>query len=167
MRIVARCWISILLSSGLLGWNIASAEQVIGWVNSADIYPEGIRLHARMDTGAKTSSLRGKSSKNFIRNGEPWISINITDKSGHMYTLEHRVIRITKIKRHNGKAELRPIIALGICVSDVYQEVEVTIADEAAFNYPLLIGRNFLAGNFLVDSGKTFSAKPQCKNVPK
>lgn len=160
------CLIASLLASGLLGCNIASAEQVIGWVNSAEIYPGKVSVHARMDTGAKTSSLRGESSKIFDRNGETWVSIDITDKKGRAYTFEHRVVRVTKIKQHAGPPEHRPVIVLGICVSDIYKEVEVTVVEQAEFNYPLLVGRNFLAGSFLVNSGKTFTAKPTCKDAP-
>lgn len=152
----------ILVIVGLLQLKDVLAEQTIGWVNSAKIYPEKITVHARMDTGAKTTSLRGASIRTFTRHGKQWISIDITDKKGHIYTLEQPITKFIKIKQHAGMSKRRPIIQLGICVGDIYKEVEVSITEKAGFNYPLLIGRNFLAGSFFIDSSKTYTIKPVC-----
>ena len=69
--------------------------------------------------------------------------------------IERQIVRIVKIKRHNERPAQRPVIKMGICVGDVYKEVEVTITERSGFNYPLLIGRNFLKGSFLIDSART------------
>ena len=138
--------------------NSLFAEQVIGWVNSAIIYPEKLIVNARIDTGAKTSSVRGKSIKLFSKQGEQWLSVIINDKKGHAVKIKHRIVRFVRIKQHKGKPVRRPVIMLGICISNIHQEVEA----RAGFNYPLLIGRNYLAGNFFVDSANTFTVRPVC-----
>jgi len=166
MDALARCFIATLLISGLLGWNVAAAEPAIGWVDTASIYPGPIMVHARMDSGAHISSLRVDDSRDFKVSGQAWIRVKFTDKEGQVHTLERRVVRNTKIKRHNGGPEWRPVILLGICVGKVYKEVEATIVDRGEFNYPLLVGRDFLAGSFLIDSGRTFTVKPTCKQIP-
>lgn len=147
----------------LLAWNIGSAQPVVGWVDNAKIYPGGIQVHARMDSGAKTSSLRPDSTQTFERNGETWIRVRITDKKGRYRAFERPVVRFARIKRHTGTPERRPVIMLGLCVGHVYKEVEATVVRRSVFNYPLLVGRNFLAGRFLIDSATTFTTKPSCK----
>lgn len=121
-----------------------------------------------MDSGAKTSSLRAESLQNFERNGEAWIKIAfINRKRGKTYHYVSRIVRYNKIKNHHGKPEIRPVIMLGICIGKVYKEVETTIALRNTLNYPLLIGRNYLAGSYFIDSARTFTIKPACSWIPK
>jgi hypothetical protein len=54
------------------------------------------------------------------------------------------------------------VIVLGVCLSNVYKEVEVNLVDRANFNYPMLVGRSFLAGSFVVDSGEKYLTTPKC-----
>lgn len=153
----ASCW-----GLALLAWNIGSAQPVVGWVDNAKIYPGGIQVHARMDSGAKTSSLRPDNTETFERNGEIWIRMRIADKKGRYRVFERPVVRFARIKQHTGTPERRPVIMLRICVGDVYKEVEATVVRRSEFNYPLLVGRNYLAGSFLIDSAHTYTTKPSC-----
>lgn len=147
----------------ILFWHIGWAQPAVGWVDNVKIYPGGIQIHARMDSGAKTSSLRPDDSRTFERDGETWIRVDVFDKKGRKHAFERPVVRFARIKRHTGTPERRPVIRLGICVGDVYKEVEATIGRRSEFNYPLLVGRNFLAGSFLIDSAHTYTTKPSCK----
>jgi len=76
------------------------------------------------------------------------------------------VTRMARIKRHFGKEQVRYVVKLGICLGSVYREAEVTLVDRTGFNYPLLVGRNFLKDDFLIDPSATFLNKPDCKGAP-
>ena len=54
-------------------------------------------------------------------------------------------------------------LGLGICLGNVYKEVEVNLEDRSKFNYQLLIGRSYLKNSFLVDASATFTLKPNCQ----
>jgi hypothetical protein len=70
------------------------------------------------------------------------------------------------IKQHGAESATRPVIRLGICLGNVYKEVEVNLQDRSKFNYQLLIGRSYLKNSFLVDASATFTIKTQCqKNI--
>jgi hypothetical protein len=45
----------------------------------------------------------------------------------------------------------------------VYKDIEVNVVDRTGLNYPMLIGRNFLSGDFLIDTGATYTKNPRCK----
>ena len=64
--------------------------------------------------------------------------------------------------RHTGNSQMRPVILLRICLGGVRKEAEVNLVDRSRFKYPLLIGRSFLAGDFLIDSDQTYLLKPLC-----
>jgi len=118
---------------------------------------------AKLDTGAKTTSLGYKSIRYFQRNGRDWVSVNVTGKKNKTLVLEKEVIRYLNIKQHAGEAtHRRPVILLGICLKDIYKKVEVDLMDRSGFNYTLLIGRNFLVDEFVVDPRRKFTQKPHC-----
>jgi hypothetical protein len=51
-------------------------------------------------------------------------------------------------------------------LGDFYREAEVNLVDRSGFNYQMLIGRSFLAGNLIVDPSIKYTTKPICKGVP-
>jgi len=139
------------------------AKEVVGWVEKALIYPGNIQIKSKIDTGAKTSSLNCQCITPVKRNGEDWVSFSVKNFNGEITMIEKPIARIAKIKRHFGEQQERYVVKLGICLGSVYREEEVTLVDRSGFNYQMLIGRNFLKKDFLVDPDRTFVNKPKCK----
>jgi hypothetical protein len=138
-------------------------KQVVGWIEYVNIYPENLKIKAKLDTGAKNSSLNAVNIVEFKRGGEVFVRFDITNWKGRTETIEAKVIRIAKIKRHKSETEQRPVIRLGICLGKVYREVEVNLVNRSNFLYQLLIGRSFLKGEFAVDPARTFTIKTDCR----
>ena len=59
-------------------------------------------------------------------------------------------------------ADPRPVILLDLCIGNVRKKEEVNLVDRRGMNYELLIGRNFLKDEFLIDPGATYSLSPDC-----
>jgi hypothetical protein len=57
---------------------------------------------------------------------------------------------------------------LQLCVADKRRTMPVNLAQRAHFKYPLLLGRDFLDGYFVVDVSREFVASPACpqKAIP-
>lgn len=144
----------------------ANAKEVVGWVEHAKVYPGGIQIKAKIDSGAKTSSLHCQCITPIKRNGKDWVSFTVKNYRGDIIRLEKPVHRVAKIKRHFGEQQLRYVVKLGVCLGSVYREEDVTLVDRSGFNYQMLIGRNFMKKDFLVDTGSTFVNKPSCKRAP-
>lgn len=142
------------------------AKDVVGWVETVKIYPGGIPVKAKLDTGAKTSSLDCECITPFKRDGKDWLSFSVKNHKGDIVRLEKPVTRVAHIKRHFGKEQKRYVVKLGICLGTIYREAEVTLVDRSGFNYALLVGRNFLKKDFLIDPSATFLNKPACKGIP-
>ena len=135
-----------------------------GWVEKAVIYPQKVVLHAKLDTGAKTSSLHAQNPEFITRDGEDWVRLGITNKNIETVIIEAPIVRHVKIKRHFGEKQERPVIRLDLCVGNVRKTEEVNLVDRAGMNYQLLIGRNFLEGSLLIDSGATYVLSPDCRD---
>jgi hypothetical protein len=73
---------------------------------------------------------------------------------------------MAKIRRHFGEVQERMVVKLGVCLANTYKETEVTVVDRSGLTYPMLVGRDFLEGYFLVDPSVSNKTTPQCK-VPK
>jgi hypothetical protein len=150
-----------------LGASPLAAKDVVGWVEHVRVYPGNVIVTAKVDTGAKTSSLDCECIDPLTIDGEPWVSFSVKSESGKVVSLKKPVLRIAKIKRHFGEQQQRYVIKLGICLGSVYREEEVTLVDRSGFNYPMLIGRTFLKKDFLVDPHDTYVTHPYCKDAPK
>jgi hypothetical protein len=129
----------------------AEGRDVVGWVEKVRIYPDNLLVDARIDTGADTSSLHCDCITSFDRNGEKWVSFVVETSDGRPVLMEQKVVRMAKIKRHFGEVQERMVVKLGVCLGKTYKEAEVTVVDRSGLTYPMLVGRDFLEGGFLVD----------------
>ncbi|MBT8119402.1 MAG: RimK/LysX family protein [Gammaproteobacteria bacterium] len=141
---------------------IASQAVTAGWVEKAVLYPSGTVFHAKLDTGAKTTSINAVDVEFFQRDGKRWSKFKITNRDHETITIEAPLVREATIKRHFGKRQKRPVIMLDICIGNVRKKEEVNLVDRANLNYQLLVGRNFLKGDLLIDSGSTYRLSPGC-----
>jgi len=156
-----------LIFPALLSPAAAQGKQVVGWLEKVCIYPGNLIIHAKLDTGARNSSLNATHITKFVRNGKQWVRFGVTNREGDIVTIEKEIQRIVKIKNHNGTPQLRLAILLGISLGTLHKEVEVNLADRGYFNYQMLIGRSFLAGNIIVDPSIKYTTKPICKDAIK
>jgi len=134
-----------------------------GWVEPVRITPGNVLVDGKLDTGATTSSIDCDCITPHERNGKKWVRFGIRGKNGKVVQLEREVVRKVKIKRHFGQQQERLVVKLGLCIADIYKEVEVTLVDRTGFSYPLLVGRNFLRGHVIVDSDAQGTTTPTCK----
>ena len=142
---------------------ISAEKQVAGWVEYVQLFPGNLKIKAKLDTGAKNSSLNTTNVDTFERDGAQWVRFEVINWKGHKENFEARLTRLAKIKQHGTESLERPVIRLGICLGKVYKEVEVNLEDRSKFNYQMLIGRSYLKGSLLVDASATFTVKPHCQ----
>jgi hypothetical protein len=140
---------------------------VAGWIERVRVYPGDLLIDAKLDTGADLSSLHCHCSEPFTRDGARWVHFDVTDKTGKTLTLERKIQRIVSIKRHFGKDQERVVVLLGVCLGDVYKEAEVSLVDRSNLTYKMLVGRNFMAGNVIVDPDATHTLQAKCKDAPR
>jgi len=149
----------LLLLSVLLN---AGDMPIAGWLETAKVFPGDLTIKAKLDTGAKTSSLDARHMERFERKGDDWVRFDVTDSNGKKVTLEAPITRVVKIKRHKSPSQERPVVSMSICLGNVSKKAEVNLVDRRVFNNKLLIGRNFLAGSLIVDPSSKYITKPSC-----
>jgi len=111
-------------------------------------------VKARVDSGAKTSSLHAVNIHQFVRNRESWVSFEIhpLQKNDEVIVrCEAPVVDRRTIKSSNGTAERRYVIKTTISVSDQSFEAEITLTNRDSMGYRMLLGREAMAGRMIVD----------------
>lgn len=149
-----------LAAKDLMKWN---SQVVAGWVEPIYLGEANIQLTAKLDTGARTSSLNAADVQHLVRRQVPWVAFTIRSKDGRETRIEQPVIRIARIRRAGVGVRDRPVIRLPVCLAGYREQVEFTLADRSAMNYPVLIGRAFLANRIIVNSEATFATAQSCQ----
>ena len=160
-------------AAAVLAWQAATAPLraeapaapvVAGWVERVAIRAEGrwVSLKAKLDTGARTSSLDAPGYRSFERDGAAWVAFDLDDGDGGPHAVAVPVKRMVRIRRAEAEVDERPVIELEICLGGLRGVAEFTLADRSGMAYPVLVGRRFLAGRVLVDPGRTFVSRHRC-----
>lgn len=96
-----------------------------------------VTVDARIDTGAKTSSLHA----DHISFDEQFVKFRRGDVT--YKTAVKRVVRIKNI--HNGQNTRRPVVVLDVTIHGKrFNQIEFTLTDRSNMKYEVLIGRNVL-----------------------
>jgi len=137
---------------------------ILGWVEHVVLVEPGIRLRAKLDSGAETSSLDARIIKKFRQGGKRWVRFAVTNpRTGEEHVLVRERERTIGVVQHDGVNQVRPTVRVQMCVSDRLLDVEVSLVDRGEFTYRLLLGRSALESFALIDPGNTFLSRPQCR----
>ncbi|MDA7949111.1 MAG: RimK/LysX family protein [Hyphomicrobiaceae bacterium] len=136
---------------------------VAGWVEDGWIGTPPIRVKVKLDTGAKISSIHAAQYRDYMRDGIRRVSFTLVNNEGQELKIDEPVVRTASIRRGGVELRERPVIRLKFCVAGLASEAEFSMADRSDLSYPVVLGRAFLAGRFLVDSARTFQASVSCK----
>ncbi|MGF1642593.1 MAG: ATP-dependent zinc protease [Thiotrichales bacterium] len=128
------------------------------YLNDAD----GLAMHAKLDTGADSSSLDVADLRTEMRDNAPWVVFAVQDRGGKTVSIERPLLRTARIKRGVFGVEERPVVEMELCLGGVVKRTQINLADRSSLKYPLLIGRDFLAGTFVVDAGQTYRLGQTC-----
>lgn len=125
---------------------------VIGEVEPVTIVAAGTTFPARIDTGATTSSLDAFDIQKFERDGKSWVKFKVKDRqTGKISQIESKITRIAEIKRHGAEPQERMVVKLKAKLGPKTMNTEFSLANRSSFEYPVLVGRNILDGNYAVD----------------
>jgi len=138
------------------------APTVLGWVEEVAVMNTGLRMNAKIDTGADNSSVNATGINYFTRQGTRWVRFILQNRQGVKTVMESPLVRIAQIKRKEGGYIERPVVNMELCVAGQKVISEVNLADRNHFKYLMLVGRSLLAKRFLVDPESLYLTHPTC-----
>jgi len=119
-------------------------------------------LDAKIDTGAYTSSLHCHNIEIFEKDGKQWVRFNVLDPQHPEYEdkpFESPVYKIKKVRSSNGLVEERVVIKQRAHFTGKKRMIQLSLTDRSEMKFPVLIGRRFLSGRFIVDVSKKYLYK--------
>src|SRR4051794_37488254 len=149
-----------VMGAGGNGVSEKPAKRTIGATATLTESSSGIAFPARIDTGAETCSLhvekleiQDKTARRTKNVGKS-VRFMLKASDGKTKWVEGIVadaIRVKSSSLKSGEVDHRYKVRLTLQWKDVRKEVLVTLNDRTSMEYPLLVGRNFLQSDFLVD----------------
>ncbi|ELR65767.1 Hypothetical protein C942_00853 [Photobacterium marinum] len=142
--------------------NDSKQKSIVGQVETIKVHELDLDFKARIDTGAKTTSIHATDIKVI---GEDSDSDNMREHLGHMVEFtatnengdevryKGKIIKVSKIRNAQG-VERRYAVKMDLGWNGEHKTVSVNLRDRSKLEYKLLIGRNWLSGDYLVDVDK-------------
>ena len=125
---------------------------IVGAVELVHIESADIKLEARIDTGAETTSIHAEDIQLIEKDGRRYVRFVLIDPArGERVQQELRLRRRVLIKQSYGPDERRYVVRMWLTLGNTRSRVYVNLSDRTNFQYPLLIGRNFLTDSLIVD----------------
>lgn len=111
-------------------------------------------IHAKIDTGAYTSSLHCSRAE-VINNKLEFVLLDEEhpEFTGMKFTFEEYDQR--EIRNSSGEAELRYIIKTTVKIHGKTYKTQFSLSDRDNMKFPILLGRRVLKNRFLIDVSKT------------
>ena len=144
---------AIILACSLIFFPTFSAQTIeafekiiIGEVEKVTILPWKISLPARIDSGASISSIDVREF--FISRKK--VKFRLPDRAGGQQ-LELPLLGWRMVKSAGSGKQRRPVVEMEICLGGKKIKTPVTLSNRSLMEYPMVIGRQALTGNFLID----------------
>lgn len=142
--------------------NLYADKLVVGRVEYVVLSSNGLPIKARIDTGAKTSSLNALDLVEFERDGKKWVRFAVMNPATEEKVyFERKVQRYVRIKQMESDYQRRPVVKMGIQLGSIDEFIELTLTDRSDYVYQVLVGRNFLLDRMLVDVSQKYIAQSQ------
>lgn len=115
-------------------------------------------IKARVDSGAKTSSIQANNIKPFYKDTEEWVSFEVNPlQENRSITIkcEAKIYAKRTVKSSMGISEERIVVKTLTTMGSDSFEIELTLANRDSMEFRMLIGREALQNRFLVNPSVT------------
>ncbi|MGV3713471.1 ATP-dependent zinc protease family protein [Pseudolysinimonas sp.] len=145
------------------------SNTLAGWREWVQLPSIGVPwIKAKLDTGARTSSLHAYKIKVFERDGDEWVRFRVRpwQESAEDETLvECPVHDRRNVRSSSGHVQERIVVLMRITLIGREIDAEVTLSNRDAMGFRMLIGREALRRGFAVASGRSFLGGRAPKDV--
>ncbi len=134
---------------------------VVGWREVIDLPDLGLAgMHAKIDTGARTTALHAHRIRTFEDKGIRWVEFLPPHTGAGKTALCRCPIHDERdIKNTSGIPEKRIIIRTMLVIAGRYWKIQLSLTNRSNMSHPIIIGRSAIRRhNLLVDTGRSFSS---------
>lgn len=133
---------------------------VLGWREWLSLPQLGLpRIKAKVDTGARTSSLHAFEVEPFRKDAAQWVRFRIHPKQYRRdleITCEAPVKGQRAVTDSGGHEEVRYVIETPLLIGGRTWPIEITLASRDDMRFRMLLGRTAIRGKAIVDPDRSF-----------
>lgn len=148
-----------------------AVSRIIGWREWISLPEWNVDfIKAKVDTGARTSSLHANEIEMYERDGDKWVSFVICPwqrNEKDAVRVDFPVLTVRDIRSSSGIAEQRPVIVAKIGLMGIVFDAELTLTNREQMGFRMLLGREAIRRKFLVNAGRSYLAGRPEKEVRK
>jgi hypothetical protein len=137
-------------------------KPVVGWREWVELSAiKGIKIKAKIDTGARTSALHAFDVVSFRKRGADYVRFKIHPLQRDSKTVvmhEAELVEQRWVKSSSGHRKLRPVVVEQIQLMGQTWEIELTLTNRDEMGFRMLLGREAIRNRFVVDPGRSFLA---------
>jgi ribosomal protein S6--L-glutamate ligase len=114
-------------------------------------------VHARIDSGARTSSIQATDIKLIKKKGEDWVHFVVYPIQGNTtvsVTCKTKLIGKRSIRGSFGISEERLIIKTPVTIGEDTFDIELSLANRNTMEFRMLLGREAIANRYLINVAK-------------
>lgn len=141
----------------------ACGHKTLGWVEPVCIEGLNAVLMAKLDTGADRTSIDARGIETIEREDRSFVRFRLADDAGP--ELELPLVGEVRVRRQSDVPAERKTVRLALILAGRVVETDASLADRSGYDYPMLIGRDVLAGRFIVDGARMQTTKAVCSGA--
>ena len=136
------------------------SKKIIGNIELISILDlELYDLDAKVDTGADSNALHCDDIFVDDENNVHFKLVDEVHASYHDKKIVMPLYKLKRVKSSNGKIQLRPSIKVDVLFFGKKYKAVISLTNRSDMKYPMLIGKKFLSGRFLVDVSQKYMSK--------
>lgn len=135
---------------------------IIGWREWASLPDWGLEIKAKADTGARSSSIDCSSIEE-LPDEQVRFSVRLSRKTDRTLTIVAPIVMRKHVRSSTGHGRDRLFIETTLSLGGREKKILVSLTCRKRMIHRMLLGREALAGDFLVDSSVAHWATPRKK----
>ncbi len=159
---------NLVLGNGVA---LEQSKRVLGWLENIRVYPGGMIMRAKLDSGALSNAIHAENIETFEgADGRRMASFTIlkdhTNPDSERLDLVLPIEREVNIKlRYTSVRDERPMVSLEFCIAGIRHSTLFSLTERTDFLYPVLLGREFLREHVIIDPSETFTHRTGCRRA--
>lgn len=138
---------------------VSRQKLLVGWNEWCNLSKLGLpAIKAKIDTGAKTSSLHAFNIHAAIKNKKKYVYFQIHPlQNSRSFTKDCKALVIDEryITSSNGHKEFRYVISTPLTLADQTWDIELTLSNRDPLTFRMLLGREALNSRVIIDPAHT------------
>lgn len=133
---------------------------MVGWREWVSLPDLGVdRIKAKIDTGARTSSLHAFDLERFRSDGREMVRFEahpIQRDTSVRIPVEAELVDRRSVRSSTGDETVRPVIETDVTLLGQRWPIELSLIRRDLMGFRMLLGRQAIRGRFVVDPGRSF-----------